>query len=375
MIAVVFSPNQCFQLVKFRLSAVVDFAEFILTQIALSVGSFRMKDVKSVARRQGRRQGDDFHQLVEHVERAIAGLGNVTIASPKRLRDKVTGELREHDVVLTYKHPNRELVTAIECRDRSRPIGSGQVEEFHNKCLDTGVDKGVMVTSLGFTDPARVKARHYGIQCLSLIKVPQIDWCDMTDVVIRERRLKHGHVSLGIHPSLVGRPMRLFFGGIGDETQEIDLQNPYDFINSVWQTVPPDAENDCERTEHSAHIAIENLDDFNLVDEVGNSHPIKHLYVDLEFIMVESKSPLTFYHYLNKDNSSLYEALVTDRETFEKTSGRLMLIRGDQSSFRVRFIADHPHPDQEPKETKAAALADTSADELPEFAGASDELD
>src|SRR5687767_9925765 len=104
------------------------------------------------------RQGEDFHRLVEYLERAVSSHDGVTIESPKYLPDKITGERREHDIGLTYHAPHRQLIVAIECRDRSRRVSSGQVEEFRCKCLDTGVDKGIIVAARGFASPARTKA-------------------------------------------------------------------------------------------------------------------------------------------------------------------------------------------------------------------------
>lgn len=76
------------------------------------------------------RDGDNFHRLVEHLQRAVAGAENVTVASPKYLTDKITGEQQEHDIDLTYHMPQWNLVVAIECRDRTRRVGANQVEEF-----------------------------------------------------------------------------------------------------------------------------------------------------------------------------------------------------------------------------------------------------
>src|SRR5687768_8075613 len=63
------------------------------------------------------RQGEDFQKLVAYLERAVADQPKVTIESPKLIPDKVTGDLREHDIVITQRFPQREITTAIECRD------------------------------------------------------------------------------------------------------------------------------------------------------------------------------------------------------------------------------------------------------------------
>jgi hypothetical protein len=101
---------------------------------------------------------------------------NVRVEAKKRLPDKDTGQLREHDVVLTFSHGHHEFLLALECRDRSRPVGVDHVEAFHAKCLRTGIGRGVMVSSKGFRRTALRKAESYGIGCLTLEEVAHFDW-------------------------------------------------------------------------------------------------------------------------------------------------------------------------------------------------------
>jgi hypothetical protein len=79
------------------------------------------------------KNGKEFEQLVRAIESAWIDQENVTIESPKKLRDKRTGRLREHDIVLTINESHHEVVVALECRDLSRRIGVPQVEAFRQK--------------------------------------------------------------------------------------------------------------------------------------------------------------------------------------------------------------------------------------------------
>jgi hypothetical protein len=47
----------------------------------------------------------------------------------------------ENDIGITRRFPQREIMTAVECRDPNRPVTGHQVEAFHAKCEDTGIDK------------------------------------------------------------------------------------------------------------------------------------------------------------------------------------------------------------------------------------------
>jgi hypothetical protein len=109
---------------------------------------------------------------------------------PKRLVDKDTGRLREHDVVLTFAEGHHELLLALECRDRSRPVGVPDIEAFHSKCERTGIDRGIIVSSKGFTSTALVKAKSYNIGCLSLDEVEGFDWCQIPAVTVLHRDLR-----------------------------------------------------------------------------------------------------------------------------------------------------------------------------------------
>jgi hypothetical protein len=123
------------------------------------------------------KDGKALQVLVHAIETLISGSPNVRVESPKRLPDKDTGQLREHDVVITFTQAHHEFLLALECRDRSRPVGVPDVEGFHAKCSRTGIGRGAMVSSIGFRKTALAKAESYGIGCLALQEVTRFDWC------------------------------------------------------------------------------------------------------------------------------------------------------------------------------------------------------
>ncbi len=120
--------------------------------------------------------GRALEQLIACIEKALADTKNILVESPKRVPDRITGKLREHDLVLTVTQQHHSLLIAIECRDRSRPMTVEQVESFFAKCQDTGIHQGILVSTSGFYNTAREKADHLGIRCLDLEEVDQFDW-------------------------------------------------------------------------------------------------------------------------------------------------------------------------------------------------------
>ena len=122
------------------------------------------------------KRGEPLERLVATLEKALVDDKSTSIESPKRLRDRTTGQLREHDVILTIRREHHEFKVAIECRDRSRPVTVNQVEAFEAKCRDTGINQGIIVSTSGFHDTARSKADHLKIRCLDIEEAVQFDW-------------------------------------------------------------------------------------------------------------------------------------------------------------------------------------------------------
>jgi Restriction endonuclease len=139
-----------------------------------------------------KKDGKALQQLVRAIESALAA-GNETIKvdMERRFPDKVTGKLREHDVVLIITHQHHETIIALECRDRSRPVGVDAVEAFHTKCEDTGIHSGIMVSAKGFYGTAIEKAVHHNIRCLTLDEAERFDWCAAAGLKVARRHIQH----------------------------------------------------------------------------------------------------------------------------------------------------------------------------------------
>jgi hypothetical protein len=108
-------------------------------------------------------------------------------------------------VLVTIRQPHRKLTVALECRDRSRRVTIDQVESFVTKVRHTGVSRGVIVSRLGFGGPALEKARHYGIDCLTLQEAERVDWMALRSMPVISREF----LSLKVIPVIAeARPAR-----------------------------------------------------------------------------------------------------------------------------------------------------------------------
>jgi hypothetical protein len=144
-----------------------------------------------------KKDGQHLQRLICTIESARnAGL-DVKIESPKRIRDKITGKMREHDVVLTFPLAHREVVIALECRDRSRKVGVDAVEAFRSKCESTDIHSGIIVSANGFTKTAVTKGAGYNIECLTLDQVESIDWCLASSIFVLNRIMTGYHMYVG----------------------------------------------------------------------------------------------------------------------------------------------------------------------------------
>jgi hypothetical protein len=169
------------------------------------------------------RSSKSLEKLVAHLHGQLNESGSVLIESPKHLRDKSTGRLRRHDVVLTVTSGYQTFLVAIECRDRTRPVGSSQLAAFARKCSATSINKSAIVSPCGFTKIALYRAKTLGIHCLSPEQVKNFPWvhCD-TD--LSQVRTNYTRIDFAIIP----------------EKDFVRKPTSFMLINDDGQTVSPD---------------------------------------------------------------------------------------------------------------------------------------
>jgi len=187
------------------------------------------------------KKGSSLEVLIETIERLLLDDDTVKITRNAKLPDKITGRLREHDVLLQVARGHHTFKIGIECRDRSRKAGVSQVEEFAFKCRETGVDQGVIVSSTGFSKTAMVKAAHHGIRCLTLDEVDGFDWLVAPGIVVATRSISR----VGCHIKLDTRRRDIksytLFIDDGRRVTEADLRaTAQASLDHVKQTESPE---------------------------------------------------------------------------------------------------------------------------------------
>jgi hypothetical protein len=175
------------------------------------------------------RTGRSCERLANYLKGHLIGTGNVLIESPKRLRDKSTGRLREHDVVLTVMSGQSIMLIGVECRGRSRPVGLPQLEAFGRKCTATSINKPVIVSSCGFTRTALCRAKALGIHCLSFEQVESFPWltCETDPCPIRT---KYTHIDFAIIPEKGFEKKSASFTLVNDDGETISPRTLLDYL-------------------------------------------------------------------------------------------------------------------------------------------------
>lgn len=116
--------------------------------------------------------GIDFEKVVAEVQQQVDP--NATITHNRRLVDRL-GHSRQFDVVIEGTFAGQQLLGVIECKDLKKRVGSPEIDAFVTKASDVNANFKIIVSKRGFTAPAIGKAKHYGIQTLSLLPNDEVN--------------------------------------------------------------------------------------------------------------------------------------------------------------------------------------------------------
>ena len=274
--------------------------------------------------------GKRLERLVAMLEGVFAGT-NATIESPsRRLVDRDTGKPREHDVLITWDHGHHRIITAIECRDRSRPVGVPDVEAFADKCARTGVHSGVIVSATSFRNSARVKAAARSITCMDLAEVERFDWLAMEAFVGYERKFGHVEARIMFNDA---QPDALSAVFDADGTQLSEQQ----ILTVITHSVPA-AENPEDEVGKLFPVNMHMLTPgWTAHDTEGNVWPIDHIEVQTSFTMEKTVSTVQTHRYVGGGKD--YAIASADAKIGEVV-GKFMMVRNEDDTTSVYWTPD-----------------------------------
>lgn len=208
------------------------------------------------------RPGLAFQNLTAIIERAFSTDAHTKVESPKYLPELALGMLREFDVVITFSKGHHTNITALECKDYKRPVSIGTVDEFKAKCGDCGVNRGILVSSSGFTKAARKKAASKGIECMTLKEAEADDW--LTPAVSLQHRVVYFQ---RIFYDIAGdEPLAEPFKAYAQDGGEVTFKGLGNFANRI---VPGPSDKEIETGQDSYEVGYPGSAGIYIIDATG----------------------------------------------------------------------------------------------------------
>lgn len=123
-----------------------------------------------------------FENLAAQIQRCLSPSGVVT--QNERVRGKITGVLRELDIVVRVSSGQFELLIVIDCKDYKTKVDVQDVEAFMGKLKDVEANKGALVAAKGYSDAAKKMASDAGISVYDLVDAESEDWPSYVSIPI-----------------------------------------------------------------------------------------------------------------------------------------------------------------------------------------------
>lgn len=264
------------------------------------------------------RPGQRFHNFVAILERMFAHNDGGTVASSLRLRDKDTGRLREHDVVIIRRTHHGPNLTAIECRDQGRKVGVPQIEAFAKKCERTGIHHGIVVSANGFASTACAKAKALNLTCMELAEAESFEWIRTVNIVGRFHNFTaiEARVRVVEDGRKVADPSSIYTPDSSPFTGE--------YIQSlIVEELPPEVRNATAHQTFKGEIVVP-MEGFYVVDALNERFQVKDIAFTyaLEIEVTERQITLHFY----AGESAALE-IASAQVTFSSAQARLAFVK------------------------------------------------
>lgn len=281
------------------------------------------------------RPGRSLERLVASIERVLGKADNVQVDSPAFLLDRVTGEQREHDVLLTIRTSHHTSLIALECRDRSRKVTVNEVEGFHAKCADTGVGQGVIVSPRGFTRNAIAKARHLGLRTLQLSDAEGFNWLATAGIRGFARHIRH--IRWLFEPESMLDPLPPIYTILTDDGEPIQTEVLRTAARAEFQKIPHSE----TPPPSGKKTIIFQSPGLTMRDEgTGQTHRIGRAIVDVEYDVHEEFLPFRLVSYADgSTGATVTDAAIADMKIGD-VKGQIMVVYKENEGGRVVFVPE-----------------------------------
>jgi hypothetical protein len=281
------------------------------------------------------RPGKPLEVLVASLEKTLGGSQNVQVKSPAYLPDRVTGERREHDVLVTVSGSHHKSTIAVECRDRSRKVTVNDVEGFWSKCQDTGADQGIIVSPKGFTKSALTKAAHRSMRCLQLSEVGSFNWLLAPGMRTVTRRVKHTEWTFFPEVDIVPRPTTFtILSALGDsiDTSVFTGAAFAEFQKLPDEEKPPPSG---QKRIHFPGLTIQMRD-----ESTGVIHKVVEALAVIHYEVIEDLIPFKLLSYTNSPSGELITDAAVAEMNLGGVQGKLMIVYEEDAGGRIVFVPE-----------------------------------
>lgn len=115
-----------------------------------------------------------FEKLAAKIQAGFAPDSEVTLDD--KILGKKSGIERQIDISVRRNIGQFEILVVIDCKDHKNPLDVKAVEEFIGLVEDVGANKGALVSPIGFSEAAKVRASNSGIDLYRLVDAEDHDW-------------------------------------------------------------------------------------------------------------------------------------------------------------------------------------------------------
>ena len=143
------------------------------------------------------KESDEYEEFVQSVMAALTG---VEVNHKAEFTGVRSGRTIITDVSFLLNAAGSDIQVVVECKYYTHKVGVDEIEEFRTKLDDMNVQKGIVVTTIGFQSGAIKSANAYGI-ALALItpdeqpdELEYIVKSDMRETPPKESLFLHGIV-------------------------------------------------------------------------------------------------------------------------------------------------------------------------------------
>ena len=177
-------------------------------------------------------QWQDYEELVKEIYEALGKAHGVTIEcwGANCRRAGKSGATYQIDLLTSHTDGVHQYQTAIECKYWDKPVGRDVISKQAQLVQDVQVNKGVVVSKMGFSSQAKMVATANNIGLVELRKPTDKDWEGRVrtihvQILMKQRRirdLKFGVVPLpGCEKAIPSGPMSVHL-----LTNQISFQVP-----------------------------------------------------------------------------------------------------------------------------------------------------